>query len=98
MASATIPEVTTTSLPALPSPQRQASDQHRIARLTGVQILSCGSYAPPRVVTNKDLAPLGYDADWSVQRTGILERRWATDNVAASDLAYEAAVRCLAAQ
>ena len=68
---------------------------HPISRLTGVQIVACGSYAPPRVVTNEELAPLGYDAEWIVQRTGILERRWAAEGVAASDLAYEAAVRCL---
>jgi 3-oxoacyl-[acyl-carrier-protein] synthase-3 len=47
------------------------------------------------VVSNADLAPQGYDADWIVQRTGILERRRAADGVAASDLAYEAAVQCL---
>jgi len=65
-------------------------------RLTGVQILACGGYAPPRVVTNEDLAQHGYDAQWIVQRTGILARRWAEPGVAASDLACEAAKRCLA--
>jgi 3-oxoacyl-[acyl-carrier-protein] synthase III len=73
-----------------------AALEHRVARLTGVQVLACGAYAPPEVVTNQDLAPHGYDADWIVQRTGILERRRAADGIAASDLAYEAAVRCLA--
>ena len=96
MAQPTLAEVESRALSATPSPQRQASAAHGIARLTGVQILACGSYAPPRVVTNGDLAPLGYDAEWIVQRTGILERRWATDDVAASDLAHNAAVRCLA--
>jgi 3-oxoacyl-[acyl-carrier-protein] synthase-3 len=67
----------------------------RISRLTGVEVIACGSYAPPTVVTNGDLAAHGYDADWIVQRTGILERRRAADNVAASDLALEAAQRCL---
>jgi len=77
---------------------RKMSDaEHRIARLTGVQVLACGVYAPPQVVTNADLAPQGYDADWIVQRTGILARRRADDLIAASDLAYEAATRCLAA-
>jgi len=70
--------------------------EHRIARLTGLQILACGAYAPPQVVTNADLAPQGYDADWIVQRTGIQARRRAEDHIAASDLAYEAATRCLA--
>jgi 3-oxoacyl-[acyl-carrier-protein] synthase III len=66
-----------------------------VARLTGIQILACGAYAPPQVVTNADLAAHGYDPDWIVQRTGILARRRAADGVAASDLAYEAATRCL---
>jgi len=66
-------------------------------RLTGVQILACGAYAPPQIVTNADLGALGYDPDWIVQRTGILARRRAADGVAASDLAYEASTRCLAA-
>ncbi|HEY2416141.1 MAG TPA: beta-ketoacyl-ACP synthase III [Pirellulaceae bacterium] len=69
--------------------------KQRIARLTGVEIIACGSYAPPAVVTNADLAAHGYDADWIVQRTGILERRKAADDVAASDLAFEAAQCCL---
>lgn len=67
----------------------------RTSRLTGVQILATGSYAPPTVVTNADLAAHGYDADWIVQRTGIQERRQAAPDMAASDLAFEAAHRCL---
>jgi 3-oxoacyl-[acyl-carrier-protein] synthase III len=67
-----------------------------LPRITGVQILATGSFAPPEVVTNADLARFGFDADWIVQRTGILERRRAADSVATSDLGYEAAVRCLA--
>src|SRR4051794_29793921 len=78
--------------PAAPPPaaRHAASVEHRVARLTGVQVLACGAYAPPQVVTNEDLAPHGYDADWIVQRTGIRQRRRAADNMAASDLAYEA--------
>ena len=69
--------------------------RHVISRLTGVQVLGTGSYVPPQVITNAELAPLGYDADWIVQRTGIVERRQAAADVAASDLACEAAKRCL---
>jgi 3-oxoacyl-[acyl-carrier-protein] synthase-3 len=47
------------------------------------------------VVSNADLASLGCDADWIVQRTGIHERRKAADDQATSDLAYEAARDCL---
>jgi 3-oxoacyl-[acyl-carrier-protein] synthase-3 len=71
--------------------------KQRIARLTGVQILATGSYTPPAVITNNDLAAHGYDAEWIVQRSGILERRRAADEVATSDLAFEAAKRCIKA-
>jgi 3-oxoacyl-[acyl-carrier-protein] synthase-3 len=66
-----------------------------LARLTGVQILATGAFAPPGIVTNDSLTPLGYDADWIFQRTGIRERRKADPQLATSDLAYEAAIRCL---
>jgi 3-oxoacyl-[acyl-carrier-protein] synthase-3 len=69
--------------------------EHPVPRLTGVEIVATGSYAPAQVVTNADLAALGYDADWIVQRTGIRERRNAAPHEATSDLAYQAAVRCL---
>ena len=42
-------------------------------------------------VRNEDLAALGYDADWIVQRTGITERRHAAPGVSTGDLATEAA-------
>ena len=67
----------------------------RIGSLMGVQIVGIGSSAPANVVRNEDLAALGYDADWIVQRTGILERRHAEPNVATADLAVEAAQRCI---
>lgn len=78
-----------------PSPVIAGEYQHVVSRLTGVQVLATGSFAPPHVITNAELAPLGYDADWIIQRSGIRERRRAGEDVAASDLAYEAATRCL---
>ncbi len=63
--------------------------------LTGVQILGVGSYVPDGVVRNEDLAELGYDADWIIQRTGIQQRRKAPDHMATSDMAVQAAERCL---
>ncbi len=62
----------------------------------GIRVAATGSYAPDQIVTNEDLVALGCDSDWIVKRTGILERRRAAPDQAASDLAYEAAVRCLA--
>jgi 3-oxoacyl-[acyl-carrier-protein] synthase-3 len=76
---------------ALPRPHLE----HPAPRLTGVQIVATGAYAPAQVVTNADLAVLGCDSDWIVQRTGIRERRQAAPHEATSDLACEAAVRCL---
>jgi 3-oxoacyl-[acyl-carrier-protein] synthase-3 len=48
------------------------------------------------VVRNEDLAALGYDADWILQRTGITQRRRAAPHEATSDLALAAARDCLA--
>lgn len=61
----------------------------------GVRIVATGSFAPERIVTNEDLAALGCDSEWIVRRTGIRERRRASDDQATSDLCYEAAIRCL---
>lgn len=78
-------------------PASDSSIQGPWGALTGVQILATGSYVPPKVVTNADLAQLGCDEQWIEQRTGIRERRHATSNLATSDLAREAALRCLVA-
>ena len=75
--------------------EQQAPPRSRLARLTGVQILATGGYVPPQVIRNEDLTALGCDAEWILQRTGIRERRRAADDVATSDLAYEAARDCL---
>jgi 3-oxoacyl-[acyl-carrier-protein] synthase-3 len=65
--------------------------------LPGVQIVGTGSAVPDHVVTNDDLAPLGCDAEWIVQRTGIRERRHCPPEMTTSDLAVVAAERCLQA-
>lgn len=54
-----------------------------------------GSYVPEPVVTNEALRHLGHDPDWILRRTGIRERRHAPPEQATSDLAWEAARRCL---
>jgi len=61
-----------------------------------VKILSTGSYVPPKVLTNFDLEKMvDTSNEWIVTRTGIRERRIADENVATSDLAVEAAKKCL---
>ena len=67
----------------------------RLGSLMGVQVIGIGSYVPDGPIKNEDLASKGYDADWIVQRTGILERRHAPPEMATSDLAVEAARRCI---
>lgn len=74
---------------------RAVSGRSRIGSLMGVRILGTGSFLPENVVTNGDLAKLGYDEQWIVQRTGIHQRRQAPPEMATSDMAFEAATRCL---
>ncbi len=69
--------------------------QSRLGKLMGVKVVGIGSKVPDNVVRNEDLADLGYDAEWIVQRTGILERRHAEPSIATSDLAVDAARRCI---
>jgi 3-oxoacyl-[acyl-carrier-protein] synthase-3 len=55
-------------------------------------ILGVGSFAPPQVVTNEDLAArLDTSDEWIWSRTGIRSRRIAAPDVATSDLALAAA-------
>jgi 3-oxoacyl-[acyl-carrier-protein] synthase-3 len=75
----------------------QASKNTSIVRtLMGVEVVATGSYAPEPVVTNEDLAPLGFDPDWIFQRTGIRQRRQLPAHLATSDMALEAGRRCIA--
>ena len=76
--------------------ERPPSPRPRCRQLTGVRVLATGSYVPDGVVTNEHLHQrLGFDSDWIVKRTGILERRHALPHQATSDLCYEAARRCI---
>ncbi|PGS51002.1 beta-ketoacyl-ACP synthase III [Bacillus sp. AFS041924] len=59
-------------------------------------ILGIGSYVPEKKLTNYDLEQMMDTSDeWIVSRTGIKERRIASDEQDTSDLAYEAAVEAL---
>jgi 3-oxoacyl-[acyl-carrier-protein] synthase III len=61
------------------------------------KITSLGTYVPPRLLTNADLEKMVATNDqWIMERTGIRQRHIADKGVAASDLAVEAAKRCLA--
>lgn len=68
----------------------------RTSSLLGVQISGIGSYVPGQIVTNAMLnEKYGCDAEWIVQRTGILERRHAPPDMATSDMCVEAALRAI---
>jgi 3-oxoacyl-[acyl-carrier-protein] synthase III len=66
-----------------------------LRRLTGVQIVATGGYVPDVVVRNEDLASLGCDPEWIIQRTGIRERRHAPPHIATSDMGIAAAQRAI---
>lgn len=56
------------------------------------EIIGCGMYVPPGVVTNHDLSKMmDTTHDWIVQRSGIEERRWVAPEVSTTDLGLEAA-------
>ena len=58
-------------------------------------VLGTGSYVPPKVVTNDDLASFLVTSDeWIRERTGIRERHVCVEE-SACDLAYQAALAAL---
>ena len=76
--------------------ERAPLPRPRCRSLTGVRILGTGSYVPDSVISNEHLYQrLGFDSDWILKRTGILERRHALPHQATSDLCHEAARRCI---
>ncbi len=77
------------------APATRSQTRGRMGQLLGVRMAATGSYVPEQIVTNEDLDALGCDSEWIVRRTGIRERRKAADDQATSDMAYEAALRCM---
>lgn len=60
------------------------------------KIIATGSFLPPKIVTNDDLSKIVDTSDeWIRTRTGIEERRVSSDQMATSDLAYEAAKKAI---
>lgn len=76
----------------------QIHAEPRTRSLMGIQILGSGRYLPDNVVSNEDLSKShGFDPEWILNRTGILERRFALPHQATSDLCVHAATKCLKA-
>ncbi|MBO0993662.1 beta-ketoacyl-ACP synthase III [Bacillus sp. SD088] len=62
----------------------------------GVGIIGIGKYTPEKVLTNKDLEQMVDTSDeWIRTRTGIEERRIASDDINTSDMAYQAAKQAM---
>ena len=73
------------------------SPRPKCRSLMGVRVAGVGKYVPDSVVSNEHLhARLGFDSEWIVKRTGILERRHVLPHQATSDLCVEAANDCFA--
>ncbi len=61
------------------------------------EIIGCGMYVPPGIVTNDDLSKMmDTSHEWIVQRSGIEERRWVEPDVSTTDLALKAAEEAIA--
>lgn len=76
------------------APIQQVPAARRSAPAVG--ILGCGSYLPDQVVANDVVAiESGVEASWIERKTGIMERRRAEPEQAASDLAEPAAAEAL---
>lgn len=72
-------------------PRARYNFQGRTCSITGV-----GAYVPSRVLTNFDLEKMVETSnEWILSRTGIRERRLASDSEVTSDLATTAALRAL---
>lgn len=71
---------------------------NNMSKQMSVGILGTGSYLPEKILTNRDLEKIVDTSDeWIVTRTGIRERRIASEQQASSDLAYEASLHALKA-
>ncbi|RLS34474.1 MAG: ketoacyl-ACP synthase III [Planctomycetota bacterium] len=62
----------------------------RFGQALGFRLVGLGSAVPDEVVTNADLAHLGCDPQWILERSGIRERRHAPPWMATADLAAAA--------
>jgi len=62
----------------------------------GIRITGIGAYVPKRIVTNDEVARrVDTSHEWIVAKTGIAERHVAEPDEAPSDMACQAALRCL---
>lgn len=64
----------------------------------GSRIAGVGSYLPRRIVSNEEMCTMIDSSDeWIQQRTGIIERRWASDDEPLAFMVAEASRKAIAA-
>ena len=78
------------------SPTTAVKIQAKKTSVSGVKITGASSALGSNFLANEDLAKLGYDSDWIIQRTGIKSRYHVNEQEATSDLAIRSAQKCLA--
>ncbi len=67
-----------------------------LAEMSRAKVMGTGSYIPEAVLTNRDLEKVVDTSDaWITRRTGIKERRIATEGMNTSDMAAAAALEAL---
>jgi len=64
--------------------------------LPGIRVMGTGMATGTQKIDNSQMAKLGCDSEWIVQRTGIQSRFHATEDQAVSDMCITAARSCLA--
>jgi 3-oxoacyl-[acyl-carrier-protein] synthase-3 len=63
----------------------------------GIRVSGIGGYVPAKILTNLDVAmAVDTSNEWIIQRTGIRERRISAPEESTSDMACQAALRCMA--
>jgi 3-oxoacyl-[acyl-carrier-protein] synthase-3 len=71
----------------------------RAPQCVRAKISALGTYVPPKILTNADLEKMVETNDqWITERTGIKERHILEKGLGTSDMAAEAARRCLASR
>src|SRR5262249_57890917 len=69
---------------------------YTMATMARAQIIGTGSYAPAKLITNKDLEKMVDTTDqWIRERTGIQQRHQAAEGEQTSDMAVKASIRAL---
>ena len=77
----------------------ETTQPFRAPHCTRAKISALGTYVPPKILTNADLEKMVETNDqWIMERTGIKERHILEKGQGTSDMAAEAARRCLAAR